>query len=280
MDTPALIATLTTTLAIGLTIVLLRILRQERQRSEARVAALVTLSAQPAAPVMRAPAAQVAFEQPPVRLQPRVRPAAQSAAASQPLRREVATDRPPAPKLNAANIDIFRDSAPALHDEPAHAPALFDAPAPRATNSLFYIGAGALTLAALIALSFGWAFSGGDVPAEETTASIAAGTAAPAPLALLALRHEQGADGTRVISGVVRNPADAAARQKLFAAASLVDAEGALVATARAPLDFTILEPGEESPFVVRVTGATGVARYRIGFRDADGASVAHLDKR
>jgi hypothetical protein len=94
------------------------------------------------------------------------------------------------------------------------------------------------------------------------------------------LRHEQSADGTLVISGIVRNPAEATARQKLFAAASLVDSSGALVATARAPLDFTILGPGEESPFVVRVSGASGVARYRIGFRDADGASVAHLDRR
>lgn len=278
MDTPALIATLTTTLAIGLTIVLLRILRQERQRSEARVAALVTMS-QPAAPSMRAPAPAMAFEQPPVRLEPKPRRTAPPAA-SQPLRREAALERPRAPRLNAASIDIFRDSDSIDADATA-APALFDAPAPHAANNLLYIGAGAMALAVLIALSFGWAFSAGETPAEETTASIATGTPAPAaPLSLLALRHEQGADGTLVISGVVRNPAEAAARQKLFAAASLVDANGTLVASARAPLDFTILEPGEESPFVVRVTGASGVARYRIGFRDAEGTTVAHLDKR
>jgi hypothetical protein len=278
MDTPALIAALTTTLTIGLTIVLLRILRQERQRSEARVTALVTLSAQPAGPSMRAPAAAMAFEEPPVRLEPKPRRAAPAAA--QPLRRETALDRPRTSRLNAASIDIFRD-ADSLDAHAASAPGLFDAPAPRAANNLFYIGAGALTLAVLIALSFGWAFGTGEVPAEETTASIAtAPSSAAAPLALLALRHEQGADGTLVISGVVRNPAEAAARQRLFAAASLIDAGGTLVASARAPLDFTILEPGEESPFVVRVTGANGVARYRIGFRDAEGASVAHLDKR
>lgn len=278
MDTPALIATLTTVLTIGMTLVLLRILRQERQRSEARVAALVSMSSQPAEPSARVPAAAMAFEHPPVRLEPKPRRAAP--AASQPLRREAALERPRAPRPNAASIDIFRDSDPIEH-ETASAPALFDAPAPRAANTLFYIGAGALTLAVLIALSFGWAFSAGEVPSEETTASIATGTpAAAAPLALLALRHEQSADGTLVISGVVRNPAEAAARRKLFAAASLVDADGTLVASARAPLDFTILEPGEESPFVVRVTGASGVARYRIGFRDAEGASVAHLDKR
>ena len=276
MDTPALIATLTTIFAIGLTIVLLRILKQERQRSDARVAALVSMSSQPAAHAM--PAADVAFEQRPVRLEPKMR--ATPRVASPPPRRPAALERPRAATLNAANIDLFRDRD-TTDDAASGAPALFDVATPRAADSLFYVGAGALTLAVLIALSFGWAFSAGSVPAEETTASISTGAPAQAaPLALLALRHEQSPDGTLVISGVVRNPAEAAARQKLFAAASLVDAGGALVASARAPLDFTILAPGEESPFVVRVSGASGVARYRIGFRDAEGASVAHLDKR
>lgn len=261
MDTPALIATLTTTLAIGLTVLLVRILRQERQRSDARVAALVAMSAQPGAPAIPAPAAPT-YDQAPVRLAPKTRQVPR--VAPRPVR----------------NIDIFRDTDTS-DEAAAHTPGLFDAATPRAANNLFYVGAGALTLAALIALSFGWAFSSGPAPAEETTASISTGAPAPAaPLALLALRHEQSPDGTLVISGVVRNPADAAARQKLFAAAALVDSGGALVATARAPLDFTVLAPGDESPFVVRVTGASGVARYRIGFRDAGGASVAHLDKR
>lgn len=272
MDTPALIATLTTTLAIGLTIVLLRILRQERQRSDARVAALVTLSAEPSA----AAAGPMTFAQLPVRLERMMRPAPQA------MPRGTAAERPRAPGFNAANIDIFRDSEPADRGRAgAGAPDLFEPAMPRAANTLVYIGAGALALAVVIALSFGSAFSSAALPAEETTASIVTATpSAPAPLALLALRHEQSPDGTLVISGVVRNPAEAAARQKLFAAASLVDSDGTLVATARAPLDFTILAPGEESPFVVRVSGASGVARYRLGFRDAGGASVAHLDKR
>ena len=275
METSALVATLTTSLAIGLTIVMLRLLRQERRRSEARVASLVALSAgtDAAAPAF-------AFDQPPVRLKPRTQ------SAVEPRRQRAASpasgmshDRPAAARFNVANVEIFRDADPVV---PVAAPQdLFEPTQGHGRNTLFYVGAGALALAALIALSFGWALSSNDVPAAETTASIATGApAAPAPLALLALRHEQGADGTLVISGIVRNPAESIARQKLFAAASLVDSSGALVATARAPLDFTLLGPGEESPFVVRVSGARDVARYRIGFRDADGASVAHLDRR
>jgi hypothetical protein len=274
METSALVATLTTSLAIGLTIVMLRLLRQERQRSEARVASLVALSAgtDAAGPAF-------AFE-PPVRLRPRTQ------AAIEPRRQPAVPpasgtshNRPAATRFNVANVEIFRDADPVV---PVAAPQDLFEPAQRdGRKTLFYVGAGALALAALIALSFGWALSSNDAPAVETTASIATGApAAPAPLALLALRHEQSADGTLVISGIVRNPAESIARQKLFAAASLVDSSGTLVATARAPLDFTLLGPGEESPFVVRVSGASGVARYRIGFRDADGKSVAHLDRR
>ncbi|MEX2270825.1 MAG: hypothetical protein WD690_05110 [Vicinamibacterales bacterium] len=260
MDISALVATLTSVLAIGLTIVLLRLQRQDRQRSDARVAALVTLSAAPSA-----------FEPPPVRLQPKPR---QTAAAGDISRHT----RP----LNAADVEIFRDTAPSYDVSiSSRAPELFAPSVPRQRNAMVYIGAAALAMAGLIALSFGWAFSSAGLPADETTATIGAPPAAiAAPLALLALRHEQGADGTLVISGIVRNPAESIARQKLFAAASLVDTEGAIVATARAPLDFTLLGPGEESPFVVRVSGAGSVARYRIGFRDAEGASIAHIDRR
>jgi len=125
-------------------------------------------------------------------------------------------------------------------------------------------------------------FDGGALPSlQDWIASIAAPAAAVAgPLSLVSLRHEQGTDGTLVISGVVKNPSDSIARERLFAAASLLDKDGALVATARAPLDFTLLAPGEESPFVVRVTGAAGVARYRVGFRDDGGAAIPHLDRR
>jgi hypothetical protein len=279
MDISAVIATLTSVLAIGVTVMLVRITRHERQRAEARVAALVTLSARPAA----------GFGPAPVRLEPRERPAPaarhavapratnpQPAAASDPPRREL--------RLNAAEIEIFRDaSSPPLSADVSlsAAPSLFEPAVPRGRSSLAYIAAAAVAVAGVLALALGWAFSVSEAPAEETTATISRpAPAAPAPLALLALRHEQGADGTLVISGIVRNPAESVARQKLFAAASLVDAGGTVVATARAPLDFTLLGPGEESPFVVRVTGAGNIARYRIGFRDADGGPISHIDRR
>lgn len=279
MDTSALVASLTSVLAIGLTVVLMRLVRQDRQRSEARVAALVALAATPAAAPAAVPA-PMAFEHPPVKLERR--PADRPAPGPPPRARPAARVR-----LSAADVEIFRDTAapmfePSLVPAQAAAPGLFAAAAPNTRSHLLYVGIGAVIVVLLFTLAFRWAVSRPGAPTTETIASIAAPAAAPVaqPLGLVSLRHEQGADGSLVISGVVRNPPDSIGREKLFAAASLVDAGGTLVATARAPLDFTTLAPGDESPFVVRIAAADGVARYRIGFRDAAGAPVAHIDRR
>lgn len=283
MDTAPLVAALTSVLAIGLTIVLLRIVRQDRQRSEARVSALISMAAAPAYAPAVAPvpaASAIAFEHPPVRLEPRRAALPKPAPAPAPARRET-RHREPA-RLSAADVEIFRDAAPvAAGGFEGAAPELFEPAQPHTGGHLLYVGVGALAMVTLITLGFRWALPSAAAPTTETSAAIdAPAPAAAQPLALVALRNEQSSDGTLIISGVVRNPSDSIGREKLFAAASLVDANGALVASARAPLDFTSLAPGEESPFVVRVANANGVARYRIGFRDAAGAAVAHIDRR
>ena len=233
-------------LAIGLSIVLVRMLRQDRQRSDARVTMLASLASRPAG------ARSTTADSPLLRLEPRMTPRVKIA-----------------PRPAAA-------PAPNLF-EPA--PELFETAPARSRSPLLYIFVAAVVMAALIVYAFGWALPSASVATNETTAAIAAPAIAE-PLALVSLRHEQHSDGTLVISGVVRNPPASAARENLFASASLLDASGALIATVRAPLDFTTLAPGDESPFVVRVSGANGVTRYRVGFRDATGASVTHLDKR
>jgi hypothetical protein len=54
---------------------------------------------------------------------------------------------------------------------------------------------------------------------------------------------------------------------------------GAFINSARAPLDFTTLEPGDESPFVVTIPSAADVGRYRVSFR-TDAGVVRHVDRR
>jgi hypothetical protein len=102
---------------------------------------------------------------------------------------------------------------------------------------------------------------------------------APAPLELVALGHVQRPDGL-TISGMVQNPAAGSPVLQVSAVAVLFGPDGALVATGRAAVDYPRIGPGEESPFVIDVPVSGTVARYRVGFRRADGSVLAHIDRR
>lgn len=99
------------------------------------------------------------------------------------------------------------------------------------------------------------------------------------PLELLALEHIQDADGL-TIAGVVRNPRAGRPVSRVLATASLFGPDGDLAASSRAPLDYAMLGPGEESPFVIKVPVTGGVGRYRVGFRGHDGVVIPHVDRR
>jgi hypothetical protein len=113
-----------------------------------------------------------------------------------------------------------------------------------------------------------------------TGAEASAAQAAPvAPLELLSLRHSQ-EEGRLVITGLVQNPRAGARLTRVVATAFLFGADGTFLASGRAPLDFSTLAAGDESPFVVNVPVTAAVARYRIGFRGEDGRVIAHVDRR
>ena len=107
------------------------------------------------------------------------------------------------------------------------------------------------------------------------------GAPAPAavPMELLSLAHDRQGDTLR-ITGLVQNPRAGEERRDVVAVAFLFDGAGTLVASGRAPLDFTRLAPGDESPFVILVPSADTVVRYRLGFRTRDGRVLAHVDRR
>jgi len=99
------------------------------------------------------------------------------------------------------------------------------------------------------------------------------------PLELTSLRHDR--DGTEwSIVGLVRNPAGGAPIDRVTAVAFLFDAEGAFLSSGREPLEFATLAAGTESPFAIRITTPHRVARYRVGFRTADGSVIRHIDRR
>jgi hypothetical protein len=99
------------------------------------------------------------------------------------------------------------------------------------------------------------------------------------PLELLSLRHEV-QDASIKVTGLVRNAAPAAALDDVTAVVFLFDRDGGFLASARAPLDFPTLAPGEESPFVVSLEKPEGVARYRVSFRRSEGGTMPHVDRR
>jgi type II secretory pathway pseudopilin PulG len=98
------------------------------------------------------------------------------------------------------------------------------------------------------------------------------------PLELVSLGHAREV-AQLTISGTVRNPSTGAKLEGLTAVVSLLDRAGALVLTKDVPLDYRALSPGEEAPFKVSIPDPGSIARYRVSFR-AGSDVVPHVDRR
>jgi hypothetical protein len=131
-------------------------------------------------------------------------------------------------------------------------------------------GCAAVLTAGIIAFS-SW-------PGDPDTSG-ATSAASPVPLELLSLRHTADTKAL-TITGLVQNPRGGAGFTGVTAVAFLFAEDGGFISSGRAPLDFTRLEPGQESPFVVQVPITTAVARYRVSFRGENGGVIAHVDRR
>jgi hypothetical protein len=118
----------------------------------------------------------------------------------------------------------------------------------------------------------------GAIAATRGSAPAHAVNSAPAPLELMSMRYQH--EGTTLtVSGLVHNPNGGSSVNGVTAVVFAFDRDGGFVASGRAPLDFTALAPGDESPFVVSVPNVRDVARYRVSFRTGTGV-VRHVDKR
>jgi hypothetical protein len=109
---------------------------------------------------------------------------------------------------------------------------------------------------------------------------LTAGGPPSTPLELISLRHSENGGRAFSVTGFVQNPLQGGAVRDVVAVVYLFDAEGRYFASGRAPLDVKSLQPGDESPFVVTIPSVSGVSRYRVGFRTDDGDVVAHVDRR
>ena len=109
--------------------------------------------------------------------------------------------------------------------------------------------------------------------------SSAGAKAGGAPLELLSLSHRNDADDF-VVAGLVQNPSEGKVASSVMAVVYVFNEKGDYFASGKAALEFAPLAPGAESPFVVRLPKASGVSRFRVGFRAQDGSVVAHVDRR
>jgi hypothetical protein len=242
MDTTLVTVTiLSMGMAAALSVIVWRLLRDERRRSDARVAALAAAAAAP-----------VASAFPPRRDAPR-------------------TDLADA----LAKAGRRHDDELPLHEQPVTSGAMFvTAPEPTPWWNRLAVMAG-VALVITSAVLFGLAAKD---RARVGTESAASAPVSPG-LELLSLRDARDGDAL-TITGMVRNPRGAALRSHVAVTAYAFDDKGAFLASGRALLDVTALAGGDESPFLVTVPAAAAVARYRIGFRGEDGRVISHVDRR
>ena len=171
--------------------------------------------------------------------------------------REVVDDLAPRSSSPVAG-DMFRAASPLSRLPPV------------ATVAAILVG-----LAAAGTILFG---GGNRKPVAAATQSRASRPLSPAPLELVALGHERDADGLTV-RGVLRNPLSGSAISHLTAVVLLFNRDGASVASGRAVVQAATLGPGEETTFVVTVSGAPDVERYRVSFR-TEHDLMPHVDMR
>lgn len=246
-------------LSAGLLTYVLRLTREERDRSEARAAALEQALGASRAEALPTP-------QPLERWTPAMtfaEDAAKREAAS-----AFAADAAPVDESVATPV-----SAPSFfgtHDDASVADER-----PRLPRAILVPAVGVLVVALIGGLGVGALWTRSHLPgAGQAAAQASTGS----PLELVALKHERVGDGLQ-ISGVVRNPQDGRIVKGLAAVAFLFDRDGKYLSSDRAPLDYVQLLPGEESPFSIAVPSAAGVTRYRVTFR-TDAGIVAHVDRR
>ena len=242
-------------IAAGMAVVVVTMLRHERARSDARIEALNALAGEPI-------------------MNEAVRPAREPIQASRESMRPARVVAEPIALEEATDVDDLeiRPGVAGVADLFAEP----ERPSPWA-NRLVAIGC-----LAAIALAIGigvTTFTSHNQSASDKVPTAAAKQAEIAPLELLALRHTQETDRL-VITGLVQNPRSGAPVTHVVATVFLFSPDGKFLSSSQAPLDFTTLAPGGESPFVVPVPVAGQVARYRVGFRSEDGRVLPHVDKR
>ena len=267
-----------------------RLLRDTRARSAARVEALQALAQGDAAEIAPARVSRIAEVQsdedgdaePQWDLTLRPREAAVPATAPGFAERMALRTLPPAGSARAVARPAANARAEIRQLEPAYdlvsTPALFGVDVVPAAPSRRWLVVVALIGVTVLGGAAAYSLRAWDVLGAVTNAS-AAPRDIPA-LELLSLRHATDDAGNFTVIGLVQNPQSGHALRGVVAVIYLFDQHGRFLSSGRAAIDVPSFQPGDESPFVVKVPAMSGVTRYRVGFRYTDGGVVAHVDKR
>jgi hypothetical protein len=266
------IASVSTAAALGLGAMLVKMLRDERERSDARVQALMDVAGvEYLASTVREPADKLVPSHFHAIPEGHERPAPQRA---KPVKRTAAA--PPNPLQDLELNPSSRAPSSRAPESVSGIDSMFAEPERRSPwPNRFAVAAACAAFVALL----GFVLLPGSRDGSDTQQAVAGTSGSAAPLELLALGHTTEADAL-TISGIVQNPRGGTALTNVVATASLFASDGAVVANGSAPLDFTQLRPGDESPFVVKVPTPAGVSRYRVSFRNEKGAVLGHIDRR
>jgi len=276
MDT-ILIAVTVVALAMTATmaVILVTALRQERARSEARVAALSAMAADAVDDRQELPRQGFSTRE---------------LSHQEPSRPEQPRPQAVAPPLAPAFSPVQLFSEPRVVDDVDHVDDLEIRPGVSGVSNLFsepeqaspwgrrFVVIGCLA-ALVVAIGLTLAFTGSRPSSVGTGSVTQVSTTSGSPLELLSLRYTRESDRL-VITGLVQNPRAAAPISRVVATAFVFGKDGTFLSSGRAPLDFVTLTPGEESPFVVNVPVTGQVTRYRVGFRAEDGRVLPHVDRR
>lgn len=140
------------------------------------------------------------------------------------------------------------------------------------------VGAGA---ALLVALGRSGGVAADSVSKPVADAAESHSTAPPQTaraLELVALGHERHRDQLTV-RGIVRNPVNGSPVNQLTAVVLVYNRSGGFLTTGRALVQAPSLGPGGESTFLITISGAADVGRYRVSFRSEDRV-IPHVDIR
>ena len=251
----ATVSLISLTMAFAMGIVTWRLMREERRRSDARVAALMAdLERAGERDTGRdARAASSLDVPPPIRTTapapPRRRPV-QTTPAARPTR----STRPEVPLRTP-----LAGSPTGFFATVTGSPALL-------RRFVATVSAAVVVLAALSVIML----SGG-APTDP-------GVGTPVPVELLSLAHTREGEYL-AITGSIRNPSGGVARGQISVMATVFDRDGTVVGTGQTPLPVAVLLPGSETAFIISLPDGDQIDRYRISFMQGQ-TSVPHIDRR